>query len=173
MKEKHLQMYMRVAQAVAEASPSLRLKVGAVAVKNNQVIGTGYNALPSGIDGPMEDKVYAKDEKPWLFDGSQDVAPRVFEWLYSIYTLSDSEGIYRLVSKSEVRHAEKNLILSLAKSTESALGASIFCTHSCCYMCSLDLVDLGITHFYYKEPYRCDKGLQFLKASGIIVEQLS
>ena len=40
MKDKHLQMYMRVAQAVAEASPSLRLKVGAVAVKNNQVIGT-------------------------------------------------------------------------------------------------------------------------------------
>lgn len=161
MKEKHLQMYMRVAQAVAEASPSLRLKVGAVAVKNNQVIGTGYNALPSGIDGPMEDKVYHTDTGQWL--SPQEIQERF---------LIDEVGLYELVSKPEVRHAEKNLILSLAKSTESAFGASIFCTHSCCYYCAIDLVDLGITHFYYKEPYRCDKGLQFLAANDIVVTQI-
>lgn len=159
MKDKHLQMYMRVAQAVAEASPSQRLKVGAVAVKNNQVIGTGYNALPTSLDGPLEDKRY--------FTGGGWI-----EFNPDEYPYEDDIDSYKLVTKPEVRHAEKNLILSLAKSTESALGSMIFCTHACCYYCALDLVDLGITHFYYKHPYRCNKGLQYLESLGIIVQQI-
>lgn len=54
MKDKHKQMFLRVAHAVAQASPAERLKVGSVAIKNNIVIGTGYNALPSCLDGPCE-----------------------------------------------------------------------------------------------------------------------
>ena len=159
MKAKHLQMYMRVVQAVAEASPSQRLKVGAVAVKNNQVIGTGYNALPTSLDGPLEDKGY--------FTGGGWI-----EFNPDKYPYEDDIGSYRLVTKPEVRHAEKNLILSLAKSTESALGSMIFCTHACCYYCALDLVDLGITHFYYKHTYRCDRGLTTLREAGILATQI-
>ena len=73
MKQRHLQMYMRVAEAVAETSSAIRLKVGAVAVKNNMIIGTGYNGLPSGVDGSCEYKTYLEDELYWLFDGSQEV----------------------------------------------------------------------------------------------------
>lgn len=58
MKDKHKSMYMRIAEAVASTSSSKRLKVGAAAVKNNQVIGTGYNALPQGVDGELEYKKY-------------------------------------------------------------------------------------------------------------------
>lgn len=159
MKDKHKQMYMRIAEAVAETSNSKRLKVGAVAVKNNQVIGTGYNALPAGLDGDMEDKVY--------FTGGGWIDLNLEEYLYE-----DDTGKYKLVSRPEVRHAEKNLILSLAKSTESARGASIFLTHSCCKMCAMDLVDVGITHVYYKHKYRCDEGLTYLRESNIIVEQI-
>lgn len=159
MKDKHKQMYMRIAEAVAETSNSKRLKVGAVAVKNNQVIGTGYNALPAGLGGDMEDKVY--------FTGGGWIDLNLEEYPYE-----DDTGKYKLVSRPEVRHAEKNLILSLAKSTESARGASIFLTHSCCKMCSMDLVDVGITHVYYKHKYRCDEGLTYLRESNIIVEQI-
>ncbi len=162
LKMKHKQMYMRIAEAVAQTSSSVRLKVGAVAVKNNQVIGTGYNALPTGLHGPLEDKVYNIDASQWL-------SPQEIQQRY----LVDDVGLYELVTKKEVRHAEKNLILSLAKSTESTVGASVFCTHSCCYYCALDLADIGITHFYYKEPYRCDEGLQYLVSQGIMVEQLT
>lgn len=160
MKDKHKQMYMRIAEAVAETSNSKRLKVGAVAVKNNQVIGTGYNALPAGLDGDMEDKVY--------FTGGGWIDLNLEEYLYE-----DDTGKYKLVSRPEVRHAEKNLILSLAKSTESARGASIFLTHSCCKMCSMDLVDVGITHVYYKHKYRCDEGLKYLITSGVQVYQIN
>ena len=159
IKDKHKQMYMRIAEAVAETSSSKRLKVGAVAVKNNQVIGTGYNALPSGLDGDMEDIVYFTGGG-WLYPSPEE------------YPYESDFGRYKLVTLPEVRHAEKNLILSLAKSTESARGASIFLTHSCCKMCAMDLADAGITHVYYKHKYRCDEGLKYLESNGIVVEQI-
>ena len=146
MKDKHLQMYMRIAEAVAETSSAKRLKVGAVAVKNNMVIGTGYNALPSGIDGDCETL-----EHP-------------LSWA--------KEGVDGLVTKPEVRHAEANLLLNLAKSTESSTGAIIFCTHACCKFCAMDIVDAGITKVYYREEYRSNEGLEYLKANGVEVGKI-
>ena len=101
MKTKHLSMYMRIAESVAETSSAKRLKVGAVAVKNNMVIGTGYNALPSGVDGDCE---YRQDAPPICLD---------------VFDLEDDKGKYRLITRDTVRHAEANLLLNLAKSTES------------------------------------------------------
>lgn len=56
MKAKHLAAYMKCAEAFAECSCSTRLKVGCVIVKNNRIISCGYNALPVGLDGPLEDE---------------------------------------------------------------------------------------------------------------------
>jgi dCMP deaminase len=159
IKAKHKQMYMRIAEAVAETSSSKRLKVGAVAVKNNKVIGTGYNALPVGIDGDMENKVY--------FTNGDWLMPDPEHWPYS-----DEKGVYKLITKAECRHAEKNLLLNLTKSTESSEGAILFCTHSPCYFCALDIADAGITHVYYKHKYRCDEGLKYLERCNIVVEQI-
>lgn len=55
MKAKHIRAYMRCAEAFAECSPGVRLKVGAVVVKKNRIISCGYNALPEAIGGPLED----------------------------------------------------------------------------------------------------------------------
>jgi dCMP deaminase len=133
---------MRMAHAAAETSFAKRLKVGAVAVKNNMVIGTGYNGLPSGIDGSCEDH--------FVIDQFEE----------------------QLVTKPEVRHAEKNLLLNLAKSTESSEGAVVFCTHACCKFCAMDLVDAGITKVYYETDYRSDEGLKYLINNGVEVEKL-
>ena len=162
MKEKHLQMYMRIAEAVAETSSAVRLKVGAVAVKNNMVIGTGYNGLPSGVSGSCEVKYYQ--------DFLQDISPRKLE--DSEFPYSDEEGKFKLVTRQETRHGEKNLLLNLAKSTESSNGAVIFCTHACCKYCAMDIVDSGVEKFYYRHEYRDSSGVDYLLASGIEVERI-
>lgn len=72
-------------------------------------------------------------------------------------------------TKQEVRHSEKNALMGLVKSNESAVGASLFCTHSCCYFCSVDIVDSGIKEFYYKHDYRSAEGIKYLKENGVIV----
>lgn len=72
-----------------------------------------------------------------------------------------------------VRHSEKNALMGLIRSSESAVGATMFCTHSCCYLCSIDIVDSGITRFVYETEYRSSEGLQHLIDNGVIVEKLN
>lgn len=54
MKQKFIDYYMKMAELTAELSYAVRLKVGAVIVKNQQVIGTGYNGTPAGWDNGCE-----------------------------------------------------------------------------------------------------------------------
>lgn len=134
MKEKHKRMYMEIAEALARASCGQRLKVGSVIVKKNNIISTGYNALPEHINGSLE----------------------------------DDEG----KTRPEVRHSEKNALMGLVKSNESAVGATLFCTHSCCKFCAIDIVDSGIKEFYYRHEYRDSSGIEYLKKNGILVEKI-
>lgn len=164
MKEKHKLLYMRIAEAVALTSSATRLKVGAVAVKNNMVIGTGYNALPSGIDGECEYKEYPHPDIGGWID------PRE---IIQTYPLKDEGGLcYRLVTRPEVHHSELNLIINLAKSTESSQGCEIFCTHACCKACSHLIVDSGCKKFYYRNTYRDTSGLDYLISQGVEVEKV-
>lgn len=74
-------------------------------------------------------------------------------------------------TRPEVTHAEDNLLRKLTRSTESSVGAVVFCTHACCFACSMKLVDAQIEKFYYKHDYRSDDGLKNLIANGIVVEK--
>lgn len=164
MKRKHQQMYLRMAKAVAETSSAKRLKVGAVAVKNNMVIASGYNGLPSSISGSCEERVYWYEGDPEISDEDWEK-----EWRYN----TDSEGCtFKLVSRPEVHHAEQNLLLNLAKSTESSIGCTIFLTHSPCPSCCLKLVDTGVSSVYYEQEFRDTSGIKYLTDAGIKVEKL-
>lgn len=72
-------------------------------------------------------------------------------------------------TKQQVRHSEMNALLGLMKSNESAIGATLICTHSCCEICAVDIVDAGIVDFYYRHDYRCNEGLKYLKENGVVV----
>ena len=134
MKPKHVKMYMEIAECLARASAGKRLQVGAVIVRDNNILSTGYNALPAHIDGPLE----------------------------------DDAGVTRV----EVRHAEKNALMALTKSNESSVGATLFCTHACCLPCSIDIVDAGIKKVYFREQYRDNSGVAYLKENNVDVEQI-
>lgn len=158
MKLKHQLMYMRIAEAAAETSSAIRLKVGCCVVKNNAVIAVSYNGLPSFLDGPVEHKVYLAGGGAWL--DPEEIAT---------FQYKDDVDSYRLVTRKECRHAEKNSLLALAKSNESAVGASMFVTHSCCELCAIDIIDSGIQTVYYRNEYRDTKGLDYLKENSIEV----
>lgn len=83
-------------------------------------------------------------------------------------SLEDENG----VTKPEVRHSEKNALMGLVKSNESAIGATIFCTHSCCYLCAVDILDSGIKTVYYRTKFRSLDGLDYLIKNGVEVIQV-
>lgn len=52
---KHDDLYMRIADTVAQQSHCVRLKVGAVVVRDNNIVSFGWNGTPSGFSNVCED----------------------------------------------------------------------------------------------------------------------
>jgi dCMP deaminase len=139
MKPKFIDYYMKIADVTSGLSYATRLQVGAVIVKDNQILATGYNGMPSGWENVCE------TVEP---DGSTKTKP-------------------------EVLHAETNAIAKVSQSTESSNGATLFCTHAPCIECAKLIYQSGISTVYYRDEYRNDAGLVFLKLSGVNVHQYS
>ena len=171
MKQKFIEAYMDVASRFAELSHARRLHVGAVIVKDDRIISIGYNGMPSGWDNNCEDKDFMSiDAGGWLNpDEIEEQWPYEEEEHGPYY---EYKRRYRLKTKPEVLHAESNAIAKLAKSTESGLNATLFVTHSPCLDCAKLIYQSGINTVYYRNAYRSEDGIQFLKKSGVTVEQL-
>jgi dCMP deaminase len=71
-----------------------------------------------------------------------------------------------------VLHAEQNVLVKMAKSTESIEGSELFCTHSPCPECSKLLAQSGVKKVYYKYKYRITEGLTVLQELGVDTEQV-
>ena len=144
MKQKFLNAHMEAAGVYARLSSAKRLKVGCVIVKNDTIIGIGYNGMPSGWDNVCEYEVYEEDlsSKP------------------------------RLVTKSEVLHAETNALAKVARSTNSTEDADMFVTCAPCLDCAKLIHQSGIKRVFYNHTYRSDDGLEFLKECGIETQQM-
>lgn len=78
-----------------------------------------------------------------------------------------------LTTKPEVLHAETNAIAKVAQSSESSVGATLFCTHAPCLGCAKLIHQSGITTVYYRDKYKTNEGLKFLQDCSIIVQQLT
>lgn len=114
--------FMGVADMVAGWSKDPSTKVGAVLVKNNRIIATGYNGLPSG----MNDDII------------------VDNWDNENYS---KEWIRSYKNKHSV-HAEINAI---KYATQSVKGATLYITHPPCISCAQRLIDEGIGEIVIKE----------------------
>jgi len=148
---------MEVAKSTSFLSHAQRLKVGAVIVKDHNIISFGYNGMPSGMDNECEDREYANE---WNINNK--------EWQYE-----DSDGKpFNLKTKPEVIHAEANAIAKLARTNNSSDGADIFITHAPCVECSKLILQSGIKRVYYGSNYRDESGIQLLHSAGLTVTQL-
>ncbi len=169
MKQKFIDLYMDFAARVARLSYARRLQVGAVIVKDDTIISYGFNGTPSGWDNTCEDKVWDSGSGGWL--SPEEILE---QYPYEEYH-SEAERVvrYRLKTKPEVIHAESNAISKLAKSRNSGLGADIFITHAPCMECAKLIYQSGICRVFYSENYRDSSGIEFLKKSGIEVNNIS
>ena len=92
---------------------------------------------------------------------------------YVMHSSADSVIWKKLTSKPEVLHAEANAITKLARSGESGIGATLFCTHLPCIECAKLIYQTGITAVYYRVEYDAARGngKDFLTKSGVRVTQ--
>ena len=153
MKPKFLNAHMKAAEVYSQLSSARRLQVGCVVVKDNTIIGIGYNGMPSGWDNDCEKRSYTNIDPKWQY-------------------LDEDGSTYSLVTRPEVLHAESNSLAKIARSTNSSDGASLFVTHAPCLDCAKMMYQAGIHSVYYRNSYRDTSGVDFLKKCNIEVEQI-
>ena len=168
MKQKFIDYYMKVANLTSTLSYAKRLQVGAVIVKGNKILATGYNGMPSGWVNDCESFEYmSRDAGGWL--DPEEIYER---WPFVEDDMDPDLGYarrYRLKTKDEVLHAETNAIAKVSASTESSEGATMFCTHAPCINCAKLIYQSGINSLYYRNTYRDTSGIEFLESSGVNV----
>lgn len=153
MKPKFLDAHMKAAEVYSQLSSAKRLQVGCVVVKDNTIIGIGYNGMPSGWDNDCEKRSYINIDPKWQY-------------------LDEDGSTYSLVTRPEVLHAESNALAKIARSTNSSEGASLFVTHAPCLDCAKMMYQAGINSVYYRNSYRDNSGVDFLKECNIEVEKI-
>jgi dCMP deaminase len=118
--------FLMMAKLAATRSTCLAFPVGAVIVKNRQVLATGYNGSPSG-------SVHCTTQG----------------FCYPGLTSCDSSSSL----PSRAVHAEANAIAQAAKHGISTQGASIYITLEPCLSCLKLVISAGITEVYYETDF--------------------
>ncbi|MCL4329551.1 MAG: cytidine/deoxycytidylate deaminase family protein [Candidatus Thermoplasmatota archaeon] len=140
------QYFMRMAFLAASRSNCIRRKVGAVIVKDRNVIATGYNGPPSGMANC--DKVGCVRIDLNIPSGERHELCR---------------GL----------HAEQNAIIQAAVHGSIIAGGVIYSTTYPCVVCSKMLINAQIKEIIYNDGYPDDLAELMLVESNMPVRQLA
>lgn len=137
--------FMEMAEVAQKRSTCLRRKVGAVIVRDNRIMTTGYNGVPSGIEhcsvrGCLRDQLKVPS-------GQRHELCR---------------GL----------HAEQNAIIQAAYLGQSIAGGTLYCTNQPCVICAKMLINAGIKRIVIKEGYPDELAVEMLNEAGLITEIL-
>ena len=134
------QYFIDITRLVATRSSCLRRQVGALLVKDRNILATGYNGVPSGIThceavGCLRDQLKVPSgERHELCRGL---------------------------------HAEQNAIIQAAKHGTNIDGATLYCTTMPCIICTKMIINAGITRVIYGEGYADELAREMIAESGI------
>jgi len=133
--------FMRIATIVAERATCSRAKIGAVIVKERNIIATGYNGSPAGHPHCTEVGclVYVSRNP----DGEEE------------------ENCFRTI------HAEINAIAQAAKHGVGIQHADIYITASPCYHCLKTLINTGLNRICYAKPYKIHRIEELVRLSPV------
>ncbi|TMC48032.1 MAG: dCMP deaminase family protein [Chloroflexi bacterium] len=123
--------FLLIALAARTRADCLGRRVGAVIVRDDRVLSTGYNGTPFGMpncsEGGCHRCLHRGEEAPYLRGGAYDVCLCV--------------------------HAEQNAILTAARFGQQTLGAGLTSTTQPCFGCLKEMLQAGISEVRYLHPW--------------------
>ena len=132
--------FMEIANVVAKRSTCLRLHVGAVIVKDGQILSTGYNGAPHGFEHCLD--IGCIREKQNVAHGTRHELCRAV-------------------------HAEQNAIIQAAIHGVSIAGATVYCTHQPCILCTKMIINAKVKRVVFQNGYPDEMSVKFLKQANI------
>jgi len=137
--------FMEIVYLIAKRSTCLRRHVGAVIVKDNQILATGYNGVPTGIQHCAQQGGCLR-ERMNVPSGQRHELCR---------------GL----------HAEQNAIIQAAVHGSSIRGGTLYCTTMPCIVCTKMIINAGIKKVVYAEGYQDELAQEMMEQADIIIRQ--
>ncbi|MCK9268355.1 MAG: cytidine/deoxycytidylate deaminase family protein [Alkaliphilus sp.] len=136
--------FIEIAEVVKTRSTCLRRQVGAIIVKDKQILSTGYNGAPTGLKHCEETGCLREQlEVP---SGERHELCR---------------GL----------HAEQNAIIQASLHGVKIEGATIYVTTQPCVVCAKMIINSGIKRVVYRGDYPDKLSARMLEESGITVQK--
>lgn len=131
--------FLRIAEIVAQRATCNRRSVGAILVKDRQILATGYNGAPKALPHCTESGCLREELK--VPSGERHELCR---------------GI----------HAEMNALLQAAIHGISVEKADLYCTNTPCVLCAKMLINVGVTRVVVRDFYPDDLAQKLFKEAG-------
>jgi dCMP deaminase len=134
---------MEITRLVATRSTCLRRQVGAVFVKEKNILATGYNGVPKGIRHCSE--VGCLREQLGIPSGERHEICR---------------GL----------HAEQNGIIQAARHGINLSGSTVYTTDHPCIICAKMLINVGVERVVCGQGYPDQLSVDMVNEAGLVVE---
>ena len=134
---------MEMAELARQRSTCLRRGGGAVIVKDNRVIATGYNGVPKGIRHCEETGCLRQQ-------------------------LNVPSGKMHELCRG--LHAEQNAIIQAACMGSSIEGGTLYCTTQPCVICTKMIINAGIKRVVIKESYPDALAQEMAAEAGLVID---
>ncbi|HPG30740.1 MAG TPA: cytidine/deoxycytidylate deaminase family protein [bacterium] len=132
--------FMEITKLVASRSSCIRRKVGAVIVKEQRILATGYNGVPKNIEHcSKENCIRTKNNIP---SGQRHELCR---------------GL----------HAEQNAIIQAALHGVSIKDSVLYCTTQPCIVCAKMLINADVKKIVFEGDYPDSLAMDMLKEAKI------
>lgn len=132
--------FMEMAKLASKRSTCLRRHVGAVLVRENQILSTGYNGTPKNIRHCAEVGCLRQ----------QNNVPS-----------GEKHELCRGV------HAEQNAIIQAGINGSSTKGSVLYCTHQPCSICAKLIINAEIKTVYIADSYPDGLAEELLSEAGV------
>lgn len=132
--------FMDMVETIKLRSTCIRRSVGAIIVKDNRILATGYNGAPSGC--VHCEQIGCMREKLHIPSGQRHELCRAL-------------------------HAEQNAIIQASKYGVSIENSTIYITTQPCVICAKMIINAGIKKIVYKGEYPDELSTQMLNEAGI------
>ncbi|MGE5370499.1 MAG: deoxycytidylate deaminase [Solirubrobacterales bacterium] len=134
--------FSELAQIISKRSTCRRRQVGALLVKGDRIIATGYNGSPQGMAHCLD--IGCLREQLEIPSGHR-------------YELC--RGV----------HAEQNAIINAAIYGVSTIDSVLYCTTQPCILCARMIINAGVRRVVHQGDFQDELSLQFFREAGVEV----
>lgn len=146
MRNENDEMFMNYAINLSYDANCIKGKVGAIIVKDGNIISKGVNSVPKGIK-PCDESTCLRKKLNLKSGENQELC--------------------------FVVHAEQNALLDALEKQVNIKDSTIYVTKQPCIICAKMLINAGIKEVIYLKPYPDKYSEQMLTEAGIKLRQYS